>query len=129
MLVTCSTSYFRMSCEYNILKTYKKLFLKFSQICLPIPFVPGSLTAGCRILLRSAKHICLARTFNIKKSQIKICIQTPFQSTQPGDTCCIIPLNPLTPNAPLSQLFVHNQLILLQRLLECCLFTIHPDQK
>ena len=65
----------------------------------------------------------------IKKSSTKIFIQTLFQSMQTGDRCCIIPLNSLTPNATLLQLFLHNQLILLQRLLEYCRFKINPDQK
>ena len=32
---------------------YKKLFPEFTQMCLPISFVPGSLAAGCRALMRS----------------------------------------------------------------------------
>jgi hypothetical protein len=30
-----------------------ELFPKFTQMCLPILFVPGSLAAGCRTLLKN----------------------------------------------------------------------------
>ena len=35
---------------------YRELFPEFTQMCLPISFVPGSLAAGCRALMRSADY-------------------------------------------------------------------------